>query len=586
MSFKTLAERFEESSTKIYTQFSPYTNPGEGGQQPFLSILPNSDGANSRIKNDTQALPIISTGRDQTRVSKFLSSPKGQLFITTQALLQTGNTFVNTKIYNPASVQLSVIPFLHPRRHLVQSLLRPNAPGLLQNTTVNNIGSKFTIKNQLQAFTTGKRKLLPTIASIASTYLATQLKNTVNTITPIPQFYSQSRPEYKVFYSNIITGPTVFDPQPLDQRGLVRLDVSSNIKNLVVTKARETITKAAVTGLNRLISKVSKNTLNLTQFTNPITNTRDRRKEDIPGTFVDAAKNFKNSWDEKQKKRVGENRLKEAYFKIIDNGDNTDSNPVPSSVSALKEGRSGLRDQINTTSGGYRISTRPPAPETGNIRNTLPGQVITAGGPVDIINFQFKHIDDTNTIRFRAFISTIKENVKPEYVEQKYIGRTERFITYSGAKRRVNLSFNIVALSKDELFGVWERVNYLTGLAFPRGVSSSGFMKPPLFKVDIGKIYSDQPCYIDSLDFDFLDETITFDIDREVSQVINVNMGISLLEKRSRYYNSPFYTIAEDLADLNDVPNLNTPDIPALENMALNMNQRDLAIQASRRIRF
>jgi hypothetical protein len=174
----------------------------------------------------------------------------------------------------------------------------------------------------------------------------------------------------------------------------------------------------------------------------------------------------------------------------------------------------------------------------------------------DIIPFIFNSVDKSEPIHFRAFISSLKQSVKPEFNETRYVGRTERFVTYAGAKRTATLQFNIVAFSELELDSMWLRINYLTGLAFPKGVSTSGFMVPPLFRLTVGGIYDSQPCYIESLDFDLLDESITFDIDKHVSQVINVNMSVTLLEKRSSFYDSPFYGIAQkiqaqDLAKAN-----------------------------------
>jgi hypothetical protein len=159
----------------------------------------------------------------------------------------------------------------------------------------------------------------------------------------------------------------------------------------------------------------------------------------------------------------------------------------------------------------------------------------------DIISFIFK-IDGVD-VQFRAFLSSLKEVVKPEFSEQRYLGRTERFVTYGGAKRSVNLSFNVVAFSPTERDSAWKRINFLTGLAYPIRPSTSGFMTPPLFKLTIGGIYVDQPCYIDSLNYTFLDENIVFDIDEEVPTVVDVDMSLILLEKQSQYYDSPFYNI-------------------------------------------
>jgi len=71
-----------------------------------------------------------------------------------------------------------------------------------------------------------------------------------------------------------------------------------------------------------------------------------------------------------------------------------------------------------------------------------------------------------------------------------------------------------------------------------------------LFTITVGEIYDVQPCYIESLDYDFLDDSITFDIDREVPFAINVTMQLSILEKRSKFHDSPFYKITEDASEL------------------------------------
>ncbi len=85
--------------------------------------------------------------------------------------------------------------------------------------------------------------------------------------------------------------------------------------------------------------------------------------------------------------------------------------------------------------------------------------------------------------------------LKPEFTEQRYVGRTERFVTYGGVKRSVALNFNVVAFSAEEQYGMWQRVNYLSGLAFPKNVVN-GFMVPPLFKITVGGLYDNQPCYL------------------------------------------------------------------------------------------
>jgi len=530
----TLKDLFEEKSQDIYKRFSAREEPSS---QPYISILPDSNDSRSRIKNDSRALPVISTLRDTQRVSKFLRSSDGLLFIAKQTLLQTGNTFASTRLYNPASPLLNTIPFLHTRRHISTEVLAPNGYGLLQNTTVNTIASKYTIQGALQAVTTDKRSLLPTIGSIAKTYLGMQVKNAVYRNVPIPQRYLNSRPESKVFSK---FGPVVFDPQPLDQRGLPRINVESSLKNLVISKARSTITKIGLNSLNKVLPKPLKNT--------PILATVQRElsleEEKIP-SFIDAAKKFKDSFYQYQRDNFFDNksnRLQSKYFE--ESGNVAEDNPF--FFNPLRQGfgqkksKTEIKDPYNK-----RILVSSTDANKINYDNIIKEQSKSS----DIIKFIFKDVEGNNPVHFRALISSIKESIKTEFNEQRYVGRTERFVTYGGAKRGLTLSFNIVAFSSDEADSMWSRVNYLSGLAFPKSVTN-GFMVPPLFKLTVGRLYDNQPCYIESLDYDFLDESITFDVNREVPFAINVQMQLSILEKRSKFFDSPFYKITEEIVDL------------------------------------
>lgn len=533
----TLADLFNEKSQDIYKKFSPRT--GNAQSQPYVSVMPDSNASRSRIKDDNRAVPVVSTLRDKERISKFLKSSDGILFIAKQALLQTGNTFVSTKIYNPVSPLLNVIPFVHVRRFIPTQTITNNPSGLLQNSTVEEISNRIDISGKIQALPSLTRKtLLPTVTSLAKSYIGAQVRGAAKSILPLPQNYFESRAEYRRFgYVNngrlpdSSTGPVIFDPQPLNQRGIQRLNYTATIKSQLISKA-VTLT---VNALSRVIPKSIRKELVLPTVT---------PDEKIP-SFIQAAKEFR----EKQRKN-NENRFKSKY--LIDGGalntEDSIATPLSSGISGINPVfGSVLRDPYNYEK-YFVTNDNNPTDVTGNkINNSLNYNNIIGEqeNGSDIIKFIFRDIDNSNPVHFRALLSSIKESIKTEFTDQRYVGRTERFVTYGGAKRGLNLIFNVVAFSKDEVDAMWTRVNYLSGLAFPKGVQN-GFMVPPLFKMTIGGLYENQPCYIESLDYDFLDESITFDIDREVPFAINVTMQLSILEKRSKFFDSPFYKITED----------------------------------------
>lgn len=251
MAFSTLADRFEQKSKEIYSRFSP-----SSGQ--FVTVKPDTDGvfgSRSRIKNDNRSIPTVSVLRDTQRISRFLTSSDGVLFTAKQALLQTGNTFLNTKLYNPLSPALNVIPFLHIRRNVPTNVLVPSPSGLLQSTTVNTVASRFETIGQLQAFSSGQQRGLPTIGSLAKNYLVTQLKNVANAIVPLPQFYVSSRPEYKAFQNG---GVRIFPAQPLSQRGIPRTNVVATITNVIASRVTSRLVQSSTAVLNRFVKEFKK----------------------------------------------------------------------------------------------------------------------------------------------------------------------------------------------------------------------------------------------------------------------------------------------------------------------------------------
>lgn len=601
--YQTLEQRFLEKSSQIYSRFSntSATNP---------EIKPDTRASRSRIKDDNRSLPIVSTQRDVSRIFNFLKSRNGVLFLSKQLLLQTGNVFAETRLFNPLEIGINSIPFLHATRHLgkpIGNLFSPtrDARGALQQETINS----FDIKDS-NAFT----KLVNRVTSAAIAPFKALL--IAPKPTPDGQFYM--RPE-----DNNNWFPRLLESQPLTARGtkwqnkayknsgllLARgyTNTDTYTLNLYIDTLRPkinvfpTLTEQRTGAYNTYLSAITKNTnvgfkldirrsklvrTKTGRLVQPQTTLPNADTLEIASAYNDA--HIVNTPDQRDitlqgvathfKGQLGD-YTDPAFFyqESIGNGNGYFAGPVFDTAIGNANGENIKQiNQNGNVKDPYNLFSPALSPqnEIENLKKNYVEYSSIAGkkeDKSDIIKFIFKSNEaNADPIHFRALLSAIRENIKPEYTEQRYIGRTERFVTYAGAKRTVGLEFNIVAFSKAELDNMWLRINYLTGLAFPRGASDSGFMVPPLFKVTIGGIYEDQPCYLDTLDYDFLDNTLTFDIDKEVSQVINVKMNLTLLEKRSRFYNSPFYKVMEQLSEakLNNTSDL-VAEIPNLENFTV-----------------
>lgn len=156
-------------------------------------------------------------------------------------------------------------------------------------------------------------------------------------------------------------------------------------------------------------------------------------------------------------------------------------------------------------------------------------------------------------VRFRAFITDLQQRANPQYKASQYIGRMEKFINYTGVQREISFTLRVVAFSKDELDGVWTRINYLTGLVFPYGYNK-GIMQPNITKLTIGDVYTDQPGYVTALDTTFNDAGESWEIDqgKQVPIAATMRMSFTLIEKRTKIAASPFYRITENNSNFID----------------------------------
>lgn len=117
MAFIGLSDRFEQRYKEIYGKYSSRGPDGEG--QPFLEFKPDDPHRNdTRYDSQISAAFSASYRRDLTRISRFLKSGPGIMFLLRQTELQTGNTFSETRIINPLFIIGNVPGVTRMRRPL------------------------------------------------------------------------------------------------------------------------------------------------------------------------------------------------------------------------------------------------------------------------------------------------------------------------------------------------------------------------------------------------------------------------------------------------------------------------------------
>ena len=134
----------------------------------------------------------------------------------------------------------------------------------------------------------------------------------------------------------------------------------------------------------------------------------------------------------------------------------------------------------------------------------------------DLIKFRIGVIDNNDPllktyIHFRAFLNQISDQYDADWSSTKYIGRGEKFYTYSGFDRKVSLSWTVAAQSKAELIPMYKKLNYLASVCAP-DYSSAGYMRGNLITLTIGGYFYEQPGIITGFSYEMNDDNATWEI--------------------------------------------------------------------------
>ena len=132
---------------------------------------------------------------------------------------------------------------------------------------------------------------------------------------------------------------------------------------------------------------------------------------------------------------------------------------------------------------------------------------------IAILNNDRQEIGKTNTYKkymhFRAFIDSFSDSYNAEWKSMEYMGRAEKFYKYGGFDRKIDLSFTVVAQSRQEINGMYDKLNFLASSLAPEYLDSysSGYMAGNIAYITLGQYINEQPGIIDSLTFDIPEES-------------------------------------------------------------------------------
>ena len=169
---------------------------------------------------------------------------------------------------------------------------------------------------------------------------------------------------------------------------------------------------------------------------------------------------------------------------------------------------------------------------------------------------KFTSIAKKQSVNFRATLSGITETTTPSWDSAKFIGSPFPYFTYTGIERSVSFNFKVYSTTPLQHIAAWQRLNFLTSLAYPQGYNKGIAVQAPFLKITIGNLYKNKECYISSLSYSVDDngtwevgptagmgipDNQTFTINGETTsldnyklpKVIDVSVTLNLVESKS-----------------------------------------------------
>ena len=129
-------------------------NNGRAENGTLVEIKPYGKGVEDtdRMKQNSDRLPIVSGPRDEKRIGGFLKTNPGILFLAMQQTLQGGNTFKQTRKYDPTSVlttaaNYTLATLTNPLTRITRAMdINTDNAGRLQQETVVSAQSALRLK--------------------------------------------------------------------------------------------------------------------------------------------------------------------------------------------------------------------------------------------------------------------------------------------------------------------------------------------------------------------------------------------------------------------------------------------------------
>ena len=120
----------------------------------------------------------------------------------------------------------------------------------------------------------------------------------------------------------------------------------------------------------------------------------------------------------------------------------------------------------------------------------------------DMIKLYITEASSGKTVRFRSYVTDITDTITPSWTPTSYVGRPDPVYNYTNTERVMSFTLKFAAMSRADMQPMYQKVNYLYGLAYPSIGGASGenqVLQSPYVYLTIGDWCKQTPGFFDSM---------------------------------------------------------------------------------------
>ena len=123
----------------------------------------------------------------------------------------------------------------------------------------------------------------------------------------------------------------------------------------------------------------------------------------------------------------------------------------------------------------------------------------------DMIKFMIQDVATGKSVKIRSYLSDITDTITPNWQQQSYVGRPDQVHHYESTIRNLVFTLKLAATSQEDMQGMYRRLNFIYGLAYPHIGTYTGnttvdqTMVSPYVRLTMGDWLYQTPGYFKSI---------------------------------------------------------------------------------------